>query len=492
MKSKKTMLIASVAALVVAFTACQNQPKPEQKAADTKTDVKQTEAKNETKDKTSEEKDVKDKKEADVAKSEDAKMSEFAQKVAEKVKNHWPHMNKVWPTYDYNKHNLILFHLDENGEPTNAWKINVKGINKLQPSEYESLDYPQPNGYSSLEFEGKPSISMSFDDENLKDLDKGSNTLYVTASHELVHFYYQDKLEISGTRTQPYPVNKVPRQYRFMIMKNLEDAYKNPANKEKALGQAKYWYEKWKTEFPNEYADIKSTDIAEGTAKYTEYLSEIVTDKTSPEDIKKVAVKLINLDQEFLAADSESYEMSPISALLLDEQNPDWKNNYYESNITLEELLFKNVKTVEQKMDPEVEKNISEKIESFNSEAKKNFENITKAFEDKSIPYLKIDKSESTTSFGSEGVYKYNGHEVATNYFATFGVKDKTIKINRFSSIEEFDDTNEFVIVPLTMEHSVENGVLTVKSKELEVNGIEVKTEKDNEGRTIYNIKVDK
>lgn len=490
MKSKKTILIASVAALVVAFTACQNQPKTDDKAANPKNDVKQVETK--TTDKSKEEKIVQEKKDSDTAKNENPKVEEYAQKVFEKVKNHWPHMNKIWPTYDYTKHNLILFHLDENGEPTNAWKINVKGINKVEASEYEKIEYPQPNGYASLEFEGKQSLSMSFDDENLKDLDKNANSLYVTASHEIVHFYYQSDSEGGGTRTQPYPVDKTPRQYRFMIMKNLEDAYKNPANKEKALGQAKYWYEKWKTEFPNEYNDIKSTDIAEGTAKYTEYLSEIINDKISKEDIKKAVVKLIGIDKEFLSADSESYEMGPISALLLDERKTDWKNNFYESKTTLEELLLKDVKPIEQKMDPEVEKSVSEKIESFNAEAKKNFENITKAYEDKNIPYLKINKTESTTSFGSEGVFKYKNHEVASKYTATFGVKDKTIKINKLSSIEDFDETSEYVIVPLTMEHSVENGVLTVKTNELEVNGIEVKTEKDSEGRTIYNIKVDK
>lgn len=491
LKSKRTILMASVAALVLAFTACQNQPKTDQKAAESKTDIKQVQTKDETNN-ANEEKDIQDKKENEVVKIENPKVSEFADKVFEKVKKHWPHMNKIWPTYDYTKHNLILFHLDENGEPTDAWKINIKGINKLQATEYENIDYPQANGYSNLDYQGNKSIAMSFDDESLKDLDKSANTLHVTASHELVHFYYQGKSEVSGSRTQPYPVEKTPRQYRYMVMKNLEDAYKNPENKEKALGQAKYWYEKWKTEFPNEYNDIKATDIAEGTAKYTEYLSEIVNDKISKEDIKKAVLKLIDIDNEFLSADAESYEMGALSALLLDEQNPDWKNKFYESNTTLEELLLKDVKAVEEKMNPEIEKKINENIESFNVEVEKNLENITKAYGDVNIPYLKINKTESNASFGSEGVFKYKNHEVASKYSATFGVIDKTIKINRLSSIEEFDDTNDYVIVPLTMEHSVKNGVLTVKSNELEVNGVEVKTEKDSEGRTIYSVKVDK
>lgn len=46
-------------------------------------------------------------------------------KVDELVKLNRPVMNKVWPEYNYNDHNFLIFHLDENYEVKDAKLLSV-------------------------------------------------------------------------------------------------------------------------------------------------------------------------------------------------------------------------------------------------------------------------------------------------------------------------------------------------------------------------------
>ncbi len=479
MKTKEKLLAASVAALMVAFTACQSQ-------GTVQPPVKQVETTENQAEKTKDEKIIKNTNEKpaeDVSTAEDLSSKEFAENVQKRVEAHWPHMSEVWPDHDYEKHNLILFHVDENGEPKVAWNINTKGVNQVDLNKLD-IEVPFPGSYSQITYENKKSIAMSIDDEMIKNLDKSSDELYKKATHELVHFYYQDE-HMESSRVANYPLDKTPRLYRKMIMDNLVKAYKNTDESNKYLSQAKYWYDKWTTEYSDEYNDIKGTDIDEGTARYVENIGSFIKPGLSKEEFKKNAIKLINMDEDFVTADAESYDLGYVTALMLDQKNPNWKDDFYKSKKSLEELLFKDVEPLKQEVDPDIEKKVTESIESFNSEVSGYVSNITKAIDDKSVPYLKINNDENSV-FGSGISISYKEHSIITNYTTNMEVNGKNIDIKGLSLIDDFNDESSSLLVPLDMEYKIENEELTIDSEKLKVDGVKVKTEKDESGRTIF------
>lgn len=110
------------------------------------------------------------------------------------VKKHWPHMDKVWPGYDYINHNMLIVDFDEMMEVREAWVLNVDTMRKLTVQEYQNLQLPQVGGYAELKFEGKSSIAMGVDSN---DLESGSEAeIYTVATHELVHFYYTRRSKV--------------------------------------------------------------------------------------------------------------------------------------------------------------------------------------------------------------------------------------------------------------------------------------------------------
>lgn len=416
---------------------------------------------------------------------------DIAENIAEKVKLHWPHMDKVWSGYDYTKHNLILFYSDELGSIKEAWLINSEGSRQLDAKEFEDITPPQPDGFAPLQFEDKPSIAMNLDDISLTQGDAAEQT-YRTATHELVHFYYHvDGLtDAEGSRFQKFPIDKTPRLYRAMVYKNLREAFFAPDLAEDHLAKAKYWYEKWKSEFNDEYEDIKGTDIIEGTARYVENIGSFITDQTSDEDFVKGAAASIDYSAFFSTADAESYEIGYLSALLLDRNNPQWKESFYESGKTLEETLFENISEKEEEIDATLEKNATQEIETINSQTESDISELIKAQEDSTIPYLKINVTKSDGSFSAHSMLEYNNDLVITFFNNSYRVEQKDLNVNDIAVIDQAEQDNLFIIVPLTMEHKLQDGILTVDTKELEVPGLKVEESKDGE-RTIYNLEVE-
>ena len=242
----------------------------------------------------------------------------FADEVASMVQTNWPSMHAVWPGYDYDKHNLILV------SESQGVLINTKGITALSAQALEELEKPNPGGYAKLAYEGKPSIIMAIDDVEMQQAD-GAIETYKTATHELVHFYYQDKAVIheQTDRTQRYPVEAGPRILRQMLYRRLIDAYENKGEAERHLAHAKHWLARYQNEFAQESMAIKSVDIAEASARQSENLGTFIGKKLDQEAFRQEAIKTIAKDEVFESADAESYEIGFVAALLLDERRPD-------------------------------------------------------------------------------------------------------------------------------------------------------------------------
>lgn len=405
------------------------------------------------------------------------------------VKKHWPHMDKVWPGYDYKNHNMLIVDFDEMMEVREAWVLNVDTMRKLTVQEYQNLQLPQVGGYAELKFEGKPSIAMGVDSN---DLESGSEAeIYTVATHELVHFYYQGeaKFGIETSRAQSYPIDPAPRLYRQMLFQRLIDAYDHPEQEAEYLAKAKYWLEKYKSEFVEEYQAIRSTDIIESTARYSENLANVIGDDLDEKAFVEAMQPMILRDSIFESADGESYEIGFLAGLILDRQGVDWKKDFYKADKGVEELLLEKVEAQAEEPDETFASKLKAKIEQSNQENESHLASIIKAKDDKSIAFLKLDVSESMASFGATGAIFFDDKEVMTGYQCSYLVGDQRIDLNGISVIQDMEGYNLYLIIPLDMEYSLEGNVLRVDSAQLKADGIKVE-QSQQDGRTILLVKV--
>ncbi|VTS12676.1 hypothetical protein [Streptococcus pseudoporcinus] len=412
--------------------------------------------------------------------------STYVDQVSELVKLNWPSMDKVWPTYNYKKHNFLIFYLNKEGNVKEARLLNVKENRKLKKEEYEQIPAPTPEGYISVKFQDKQSIAMSVDDRVMEAKDSVQE-LYKTATHEMVHFYYQGGIKLSNNagRNQLYPIEIEPRVVRSMLYNRLIQAFENPEKQKDYLAKAKYWLEKYHAEFKKEADSIRITDIAEGTAKYTESLGSFIGKNLSKADSRNEAGKLIQKDKIFIGADRESYEIGYVAALILDDKDPKWKDSFYSKNKGIDEVLLEDVSAVPDRPDEKIEKRITKKIEKTNKNIKVKLKDIIAASKDKTIPFLHLDVSKGSKSFIAEQMFSYQNMPVMSGYTNRFNVNNKVIEIKNVTILSGYNQVKQYIRIPLTGKYEVKNGKMTVKSASLDIPGIPVKVSTEN-GRTIY------
>lgn len=416
---------------------------------------------------------------------------EFSKALHQEITTNWPSMNKVWPGLDYDNMNLVLFNLGEDGEVQEAYLLNTKTMRKLDEKEYQSLTPPNPGGYAEIKFEGKKGLSMSVDQETMKDK-KALDTTYRIATHEPVHFYYQGEAEFdpNSDRSQAFPVDKTPRIYRNMLYHNLVLAYEKEGQEQEYLGKAKYWLEKWKSSFPQEYKEIHSTDIIEAPARYIDNFGTFIGKATTKEALAQEGNKNISRGKVFISSDDESYELGYVAALILDQKNPDWKANYYRQKMSIDEILLKDVAQVSEPVNSDIEARITKEVNTYNEKVGTEIQDIVKAHQDKNIPYLKLDITESTSSMSSTGIIRYGKEQVAVNYVNSFKVDNKAVEVNK-TNVYDIGDPNGnlLIMIPLTMPYELNKDVLTVKSDKLKIDGIKVQSTTED-GRTVLYAKV--
>lgn len=414
------------------------------------------------------------------------------QQMAGQIKSHWPHMAQVWPGLDYARHNLILFVLDDDDQVKQAWQINTQATKQLTVEEYADLAVPQAGGFEKLDYAGQPSISASLSESTLATTDPQDFYRFIT--HELVHLYYQaeaDQTMGESSRSQQFPVDKQPRLYRQMLYQNLIKAFQEPDKQADHLGRARYWHDLWKTQYSEEYQTIKAIDIAEATARYIENIATFISPETSADELRDKASQAIETNQIYTEASAESYELGYVAGLILDRIKPDWKETFYQQNVSVDEWLLRDIKPIAQEADPQLENKLSLEIERYNQSVQAEISPLITAQSDQSIPYLKLDVTQSTASMAATGMITYQGEDVILGYTNLFTSGGQSIKIENLSVYDSFDDTGRmFIVIPLTMPHQVTGDSLSIDQPGLRIDGIKVRSSQAD-GRTIYEAQVD-
>ncbi|MEG2788682.1 MAG: hypothetical protein RR942_12785 [Romboutsia sp.] len=416
----------------------------------------------------------------------------------EMFKKHASISNEVWDGYDLSNKIIIVGEKDSDTDNViKAWKLTNTDKKELTGDEINKVKFPSVGGYDKIDFEDKEGIVISINEDILGVLSfLDFNYIYVVAVHEMYHFYGDDIAKYdelnpdsqdSTDRYTKFPKESTPRVYRKMVYDNLVSAYENPSEQNLYLGKAKYWNEKWKNDYPKEYNQAKVLDIAEGKARYVEYLMCIDYKGISTEEKIKAIKSFFNKELDILESiDSESYELGFVSGILLDNINPKWKNEITENPQVPVEMLLKDVKVIKDDSNrfDKVSKKANYIIDKGNKELKKHMKNIEQAKEDKNIPLLQLSSKLMEGSFTVSDFIACDGDIVVVNFGAVFKNNDGKAKIENTSAYL-LTGENDSYNVPITMEYKIENNRLVIEEKGVSVD-IKIKEAKDSDGRTVY------
>ena len=166
--------------------------------------------------------------------------------------------------------------------------------------------------------------------------------------HESFHQYVQEgknrwiepekNPDAESSRGQVFPVVYNSRIYRKLMILSLVNALNDDSQKAASYSRAKYWLNKFNTEFANEVKRVKYTDIHEGTA---EYFGRTIVNKLYPK------YPLIQpYDGMSLAApvDMEAYMLSTAINLAVRDGRKDEVLNSFEKGLSSPiEILLKDV-----------------------------------------------------------------------------------------------------------------------------------------------------
>lgn len=409
---------------------------------------------------------------------------------------------KIWPEYDLSQNAIIVCQRDDvTNKIIRAWELTTSNKRNLTNEELSGMEIPAAGGYSSIEFEGKKSIIIAVSKDTSETLKRVAitNFVYEIGVHEMVHFHYESFFKLTklameqkfhGGRGTAFPKAAEPRVYRKMLYDNLVAAFENPEDEKLYLGRAKYWNEKWKNEYPDEYYQIKVTDIMEGKARYIQYMLCMPNHMDDMERKVWIADHFDKSKEPSDSMDTESYKLGFAAGVLLDRQGTDWKKQISRKPEPMVEYLLKNVEPIED--NPETYeaklKTSKAQMDKINKEIDGKLENIKKAEDNVQIPFLQINGKYLEGSFETSDFLNYRGKSLTIDFGGKFQNENGKMTVNHLSVYEKSGLRKSTFTIPLTMEYKLSDERLLIDSEEVS-GDILVKQTKDKDGRIIYIMK---
>lgn len=259
---------------------------------------------------------------------------------------------RIWPGYDLKSLDIVL--VDNSSEDLITVSFNNNKISTTPASRLPI--YIKQTSFAYFNIDGQEMMSINGEDYT-QGIDIPEETVeeltFKLAIHESFHHTTQKQWNKSkrGSRGTFVPITWEPRYYRAMIFKNLVEAYQSEESKEQSLQRAKYWYEKWNNEYPEEVK--ATTDGYEGTAKYSDIMARALSESSctarEPEIKTKIKTSYIDELERMIngyrfALDSEGYPVGSVAALLLRENKKQtgWEASVAEGETPLS-ILMKDV-----------------------------------------------------------------------------------------------------------------------------------------------------
>lgn len=307
---------------------------------------------------------------------------------------------RIWPGYDLKNLNIVFY--DSTSPELMALSMKENKIFSIKSSELPDRVSQGMYSFFSIGEQSWMSINNveNTDSDLPRTFEEIVNDTYRLAIHEGFHEAMQNQKDWkygSGSRGTFVPIRWEPRYYRHMIYENLSSAYLNKADTLLSLQRAKYWFEKWKTEFPEEVES--TTDGYEGSAQYVDMVAMglvTISCKASESElhnymINKMPEIFMGIDSAmqgfYFMLDSEGYVLGSMAALLLRKLNADpaWHNELAEATSPVEILLS----NIEEKFEDVNEVTKIKFVETHYKEQKKVDEQLSETYkaisEDKKI-----------------------------------------------------------------------------------------------------------
>lgn len=243
---------------------------------------------------------------------------------------------KIWSDYNWSGLKVVLVY--PSTEKSWVWNATNNSLETIVNSSLPTSVLGST--YEFFEIAGQAAMSLNMEEEG-EHVELGI--------HEFFHNQGQKDWtseNLGASRGTEFPLSWQPRFYRRMIFDNLKKYFQlgQPGD----LSRAKYWYEKWSTEYPKEV--VATADGYEGTSQYVQTVATaIVTKGCEATDaqlkealLPKVSEFGFTVSGEDLALDSEGYEIGALAALILRFSNAnlrEWNQKMSKGATPLEVLM---------------------------------------------------------------------------------------------------------------------------------------------------------
>lgn len=374
----------------------------------------------------------------------------------------------AWPALatSQNMENETGFYADAQilvSDGSHAWLIDAAGYRKVDPGPVQALGLPHTYyHFGKIEWQHRPTVYIGLGEELPADEAKRVATrppaLFLLATHEAFHFYGQKKWPVTGSdetddsRATAYPSQIPPRQYRNQLIRNLIAAVQGQAG---ALGKARYWHQRWQTEFPAEARNIRYTDISEGTAMYVEVLAELLAAGDVPDARTWSAAIMEELSKttDKFQADYESYPLGALAGYLLDRQGVKWWQRAVNGETPVQ-ILLDPVAAIAELPDAELDQRIEKILNALNQSLAPVMDAFVQNMQAADAIRLLVPMTSGTGSVRMSGQYRVANlsEEVFTDYFGEFAPAGGSVKINKemaaMAVSNACGDTSGFLILP--------------------------------------------
>lgn len=402
----------------------------------------------------------------------------------------------IWPGYTLEKNSVVVcLRDDETREVVRAWQLTTKEKRELTGEELAGVEIPAAGGYSAATVRGKKSIVISVSRDTMDTLAGVAirNFIYEIGVHEMVHFYYESPFKLMrlaneqrqhGGRGTAFPKAAMPRAYRRMVYDNLVSAFDCPEDEALYLGRAKYWNERWKAEYPQEVFQAKITDYMEGRARYIQYM--LCMPQGLGDQAAWMAARLDRSGVPAVSIDKESYLFGFVAGALLDRRGGDWKAQLNKNPEAPVELLLRDVESV---ADEDAAFNgklraAEQAMAEVNETTYAKLAGVEAAERDASVPFLQMKSKFLGGSFQTSDFVNFMDRHVNVDFGGTFESKRGTMQL---SGVCVYEEGGAYVL-PLTMAHAYEGGVLTIGEGGA-VGSVAVTKKTDKDGRIVYTMR---
>lgn len=214
----------------------------------------------------------------------------IAEWVTAGVKRCHPYIRKFWnEEADPADFNLVLtnescdkvYFIDANGKrevPQAEWDETLEnGFSQIKNADYYFFTFQNKNCCLQIvsPTKWKEMAEMyKIGGRKVPTLQDNAYSLLHTFYHESFHKYVQSLRGWNNlgsphyNRDQVYPAVYEPRIYRKLAILALFKAWQDPSQKDAQYARAKYWTQKYESQYPIEAEGIRQTDVDESTAEY--------------------------------------------------------------------------------------------------------------------------------------------------------------------------------------------------------------------------------